>query len=90
MQAGSFTLHYLPNSLGRPRLGVAISRHATGSAVARNRVRRVLRSRFLRCAARLPAKDYVVTASSVNLRDAGLALPFEQALEELARGGGDG
>ena len=43
--AGPITVYALPNEVGRPRLGMAISRRV-GGAVTRNRMRRRMREAF--------------------------------------------
>ncbi|MBI5599789.1 MAG: ribonuclease P protein component [Deltaproteobacteria bacterium] len=43
--SGNFILHMLPNGLGRRRLGLSISAKA-GTAVRRNRIKRLLREFF--------------------------------------------
>ena len=43
----TLTLYWLDNDLGRPRLGLSVGRRA-GNAVARNRIKRVLRDVFRR------------------------------------------
>lgn len=45
-----------------PRLGMAISLKATGHAVARNRIKRLVRESFRQHRAELPALDLVVMA----------------------------
>lgn len=50
------------NDLGRPRLGLAISRRSVSTAVARNRVKRVVRESFRLNRHRLGAYDIVVLA----------------------------
>lgn len=42
---GPLTLHALPNGLGFPRLGMSVSRKV-GTAVRRNRIRRLIRESF--------------------------------------------
>lgn len=66
---------FRPNALGAPRLGLAVAIRTAGSAVARNRVRRIVRESFRLAQHELPAVDIVVaarapvkTASSRELR----------------------
>lgn len=51
-----------PNSLGTPRLGLAIAARTVGNAVARNRLRRIIREAFRLAQHGLPAADIVVGA----------------------------
>ncbi len=44
--ARGFTLYICPNTLGHPRLGIAISRKCVPGAVMRNRARRIIREGF--------------------------------------------
>lgn len=44
--AGNIKLFAKPNSLNHPRLGLAISRKKTSSAVLRNRLKRITRESF--------------------------------------------
>ena len=68
------TLHWFPredDDGGEPRLGLAVPR-AVGSAVARNRVKRVLREAWKRLLPDVPrGRDYVLVARP------GLAEPAE-------------
>jgi ribonuclease P protein component len=57
-----FTVTYLPNTLGHPRLGLAIAARAAGDAVDRNRIRRVIRESFRLAQTALPAVDLVIGA----------------------------
>ena len=51
-----------PNTLGHPRLGVALAAKVVGNAVARNRLRRIIRDSFRLAQHRLPAADLIVGA----------------------------
>ncbi|HIF9233306.1 TPA: ribonuclease P protein component [Photobacterium damselae] len=50
------------NSLGYPRLGLAVPKKQIKTAVARNRFKRVVRDSFRLKQHQLPAKDFVVIA----------------------------
>lgn len=71
-----FTVLARPNDLAHPRLGLAISRKAAGTAVARNRLKRIVREHFRHVQHETPAVDVVVSARpgaaeapSAELRD---------------------
>ena len=51
-----------PNMLAHPRLGLAISRKVAKTAVARNRIKRIVRESFRTHRGRLDALDIVVLA----------------------------
>ncbi len=53
---------YRPNDLGAPRLGLAVAIRTAGNAVARNRVRRIVKESFRLAQHALPAIDCVVAA----------------------------
>lgn len=57
-----FAINYAPSPTGQPRLGLSIGGKAVGGAVARNRVKRVVREWFRLNAGRLPPLDLVVGA----------------------------
>jgi ribonuclease P protein component len=57
-----FTVIARPNELGHPRLGMSVGRRAAGSAVNRNRVKRVVREAFRTNQQDLPSVDLVVNA----------------------------
>ena len=63
-----------PNQLTHPRLGLAISRKVARTAVARNRIKRVVRESFRHWQSRLGTVDIVV------LGRAGVANQSKQAL----------
>ena len=57
-----FSVHALPNTVGGPRLGLAVSKKV-GTAVKRNLVRRRLKEIFRSSAAKFPGDfDFVVSA----------------------------
>jgi ribonuclease P protein component len=83
----SFTIFGLPNELGRCRLGLTVTRKV-GSAVSRNRVKRVLRDCFRRNRAQLAVGlDLVVNARPSILRTPGTRLERElvDGIAELVR-----
>ncbi len=57
-----FSLSVLANSENRPRLGLAIATRTFGSAVARNRIKRLARESFRLNQHALPAVDVTVAA----------------------------
>jgi len=59
---GYFTVIATANDLGAPRLGLAVAVRAAGGAVARNRLRRIIRESFRLHQHALPALDLVVSA----------------------------
>jgi ribonuclease P protein component len=62
VRGGLFTLMALPNGRGYHRLGIAVGRRV-GSAVGRNRARRLLREAFRRLSSTVvPAHDMVLVA----------------------------
>lgn len=58
--AGVFFIRSCDNKCGVPRLGLAFSVRAAGKAVARNRLKRLVRESFRRHKNHLPGRDYVV------------------------------
>jgi ribonuclease P protein component len=75
-----FSVHALPNTVGKPRLGLSVSKKV-GTAVKRNGVRRRLKEIFRSSAAKLPADlDFVVSA-----RPAAAEASFEELNEEFLR-----
>jgi ribonuclease P protein component len=71
-------LHVVRNAEGPSRLGIALTRRLIPDAVARNRVKRVLREQFRRHAVKSRSLDCVITLRSTP-RD-------EQALLDEMRG----
>lgn len=71
-----FAVNFMPNQLGRARLGLSVGAKAVGNAVARNRVKRVVRESFRKAAGDLAGIDLVVgarngarTAHNARLRE---------------------
>ncbi len=71
-----FTLNYLANTHGTPRLGLAIAARTAGIAVERNRIRRLIRESFRLARPNLPEADIVIgarpavrTAASTAMRN---------------------
>lgn len=62
--ADNTAVYWLPNSLPYPRLGIAISRKCTRSAVIRNRIKRVVRESFRIRKQDLGGLDIVVLAQA--------------------------
>ena len=57
-----FSCHGKPNGLDRARLGLAVSRKAARTAVARNRIKRQVREAFRRRQSGITGLDIVVVA----------------------------
>lgn len=80
MRGRLFSVHVLPNTVGKPRLGLSVSKKV-GTAVKRNMVRRRLKEIFRSWLVTLPSDlDFVVSA-----RPAAAAASFEELNEEFAR-----
>jgi ribonuclease P protein component len=78
------------NQVGAPRLGLAVAIKVAGNAVARNRVRRIIRESFRLHQHELPAVDLAVSArptaraaSAESLR-ASLAVLWTKVREQCA------
>jgi len=92
-----FTLLFCHNELGRPRLGLAISRRRVPRAVDRNRLKRQVRESFRHARPGLPAVDIVVmagpeaAAASAGALRASLARHWQRvaAKTQSAEEGGD-
>jgi len=57
-----FTVLYCRNDLGYPRLGLAIAKKRVRRAVARNRLKRIIRDSFRRAKSQLLGVDIVIMA----------------------------
>ena len=58
-----FLMIKLANALGHPRLGLVVSKKNARRAVARNRIKRLVRESFRHISAELPAVDVLVLPS---------------------------
>jgi ribonuclease P protein component len=74
MGDGFFTVTVTTNQSGAPRLGTAVAVRAAGGAVARNRVRRIIRESFRLHQHEIPAVDLVVSARAAAAAASGEAL----------------
>ena len=72
-----------PNATGAPRLGMAVAVRLAGNAVARNRLRRVIRESFRLHQRELPPLDLVVSARVAARTATGAVL--QASLEALWR-----
>lgn len=75
-----FTVLYRPNALGRPRLGLAITRKRVRKAVARHRIKRQVRESFRLAQCLLVGLDVIVLA-----RDGTATLAGDQIRVSLAK-----
>jgi ribonuclease P protein component len=73
-----FSVRYKVNTLGQPRLGLAISKRVSKRAVERNRIKRLVRESFRRARLELPPVDLMVMA-----REQASGLPGPELLVEL-------
>ena len=73
-----FSIHALPNSVGRPRLGLSVSKKV-GVAVKRNAVRRRMREIFRSAVPDLPGGIDIVVSSRAAAADA----DFEELKREF-------
>jgi ribonuclease P protein component len=71
---GFFAVTAMPNDIGGPRLGLAVSVKNVGSSVERNRIRRTIRESFRLHQHELPPVDLVVSARARARDTAGAEL----------------
>jgi ribonuclease P protein component len=71
---GFFAVTAMPNDIGGPRLGLAVSVKNAGSSVERNRIRRTIRESFRLHQHELPPVDLVVSARTRARDAAGIEL----------------
>jgi ribonuclease P protein component len=85
-----FAVTAMRNDAGAPRLGMAVAVKLAGSAVARNRLRRLIRESFRLHRPQLPAVDLVVSArpparaASAGALRASLAALWQKVGEQCA------
>ena len=87
---GFFAVTAMPNDIGGPRLGLAVSVKNAGGSVERNRIRRTIRESFRLHQHELPPVDLVVSArarardaAGIELRASLLAL-WQKVIEQCA------
>jgi ribonuclease P protein component len=87
---GFFAVTAMPNDIGGPRLGLAVSVKNAGSSVERNRIRRTIRESFRLHQHELPPVDLVVSArarardaAGIELRASLLAM-WQKVIEQCA------
>lgn len=75
---------YRPNTIGYPRLGLAIAKKAVAKAHDRNRIKRLLRETF-RTNGQLPSVDIVVLARGgvKNIQDSVTVAKLDKAWNKL-------
>lgn len=83
----ALTLLAAANTLGHPRLGMAVSRKAVARAVDRNRIKRLIRESFRARQAELGAWDIVILAraGAAKLDRRALRAELEQHWNRLKR-----
>jgi ribonuclease P protein component len=74
MGDGFFSVTVTLHQSGAPRLGLAVAVKTAGGAVARNRIRRIIRESFRLHQRQLPAVDLVVSARPTAREATGTAL----------------
>jgi ribonuclease P protein component len=74
MGDGFFAVTATRNETGAPRLGMAVAVRVAGGAVARNRIRRIIRESFRLHQCEIPAVDLVVSARAKAREASGKAL----------------
>ena len=80
MTSASFAVFTLPNTLGRSRLGLTVTRKF-GNAVLRNRHKRIVREIFRKNRVAFDdARDYVI-----NIRSSAAGRPYSLLESELVR-----
>jgi len=85
VQARHFLLRVIPSVVGEARLGLAVSRKVSKRAVARNRIKRIVRESFRLHRAGLPALDVLVIARPIaaDAENAALRAELDVAWRKL-------
>ncbi|MGI9305577.1 MAG: ribonuclease P protein component [Gammaproteobacteria bacterium] len=83
----AFTLLARHNDIGYARLGLVISRKCAKRAVARNRIKRLVRSSFRECRYELPSVDIVAMCRPVvqGMSNADIAVSLATHWNRLSR-----
>jgi ribonuclease P protein component len=69
IKTGFFTVVFIPNSQGVPRLGLLIAKRYLSKAVMRNRLRRLLREAFRHNLQNIGAYDLVIMINNVSVTE---------------------
>ncbi len=85
LRRGPFQLFYRPNTLTTARMGVVVGKRFVRSAVARNRIKRVVREVFRLNRLELPCVDMVVRIAATPKPDVRLGDDLRWLLQRLGK-----
>ena len=86
LRGGPFQLFFRPSGLATARLGVVVGKKFVRSAVARNRIKRVVREAFRLSRYKLPTVDVIFRVGAKPAPDSDLRAEVEALLRRLAGG----